>query len=283
MIKVADNKSSRVLIAGNTVWAEDVYQFIVSLCLDVDFIKELDSVAIDAVHYDFIAVFVEDTVKIKTDWINSVKEVLADEGLLTINIDGIGLDQIQRESSINVLGLNFSYPSSASPFMEVVCTDRNELARIEQLIEYGRCVLQKDPYVVNNGISARAYMLAAMTREAFYLVDNGYADINSIDRACRNDAGYYLPFTGNFLYMDLMGTAAYAMVMQELNGELSNVDRLPSWFVKSVEEGREGMESGEGFYTYQNGDFEKWQGLMNEFSKDIKEVITKYNQEYIES
>jgi len=119
-----------------------------------------------------------------------------------------------------------------------------------------------------------------MVREAFYLVQNRYASIEDIDRACRNDAGYYLPFAGNFRYMDLMGTYAYGLVMKDLNKELSTESIIPEFFKKIMEEGGKGMENKNGFYQYNEEEVKKWNKLFNSFSYKIKRIIEKYPFNY---
>lgn len=268
------------LILGNHCIADSLYEYVQDLQLDFDRIGSLkDSCSLDK--YDIISVFLEeDSLAVKSDFIKAVAAVNSDS-LITINIEAIDLIEIQNAANSNVLGLNFSYPVKASPFMEIVKTELNHDAQIKLLEYIGRNHLNLDPFVCEN-VSVRAYLLSAMAREALSLVDNGYANVESIDRACRNDAGYYLPFTGNFLYMDLMGTMAYSLVMKDLNPELAKDEKISNWLLEKVEKGNVGMKEGSGFYDYNAGDFEAWQEIMNEFSDDISQVITKYKKDYQE-
>src|SRR5690606_11021753 len=98
---------------------------------------------------------------------------------------------------------------------------------------------------------------------AICLVENGYASIERIDRACRNNAGFYLPFEGNFRYMDLMGTYAYGMVMKDLNPDLAKgadvSDNLASWLAR---------------YAASEANVRKI--AFQRFSKEIRSLILKY-------
>src|SRR5690554_2348762 len=167
---------------------------------------------------------------------------VADNTIIAINTDSIPLDQLQAVSRVpgRILGLNWTYPANKTYFAEIICnaTSSGELvAWLERRLgaDWG-----KDPYTVRSGFSVRARLFAAMVREAAYLVEHGYATVESVDRACRNDAGYYLPFVGNFRYMDLMGTYAYGKVMKDLNPDLSNATRLPQFIERLVEGGETG-------------------------------------------
>jgi 3-hydroxybutyryl-CoA dehydrogenase len=115
-----------------------------------------------------------------------------------------------------------------------------------------------------------------MVREAFYLLENGYVSVEDIDRACRNDAGYYLPFAGNCRYMDLMGTYIYGVVMRDLNPELSKDRQIPAFFREIVSKERLGMETKQGFYPYQEGEVEQWEEVFRKFSYQIRQIIAKY-------
>jgi len=229
---------------------------------------------------DIIFVFTKDDWEEKFNLLNSLKPFLKNGGIMSINLDSLDLLALQKETQLQLLGVNLNFPKQQSKFMEIITTDDNPEEQIQFIKEFGIQVLEKDPYVVSNGISARAYMLAAMTREAFYLVDNGYASIESVDRACRNDAGYYMPFTGNYLYMDLMGTMAYALVMKDLNPDLAKCLTLPEWFVEKVKQGKKGMKANEGLYAYEEGDYEKWEEVFQEFSTEINGLIQKNIQHY---
>lgn len=269
----------RLLVAGKPAIARDFYEQLNQECFDVDFI---DAPQTTGVIYDLIFVFTADDLADKCLWINKLLNSISPTGFIAINIDGVGLEEIQRCVHTEVVGVNFCYPVTASPFMEIIASAQNQAGYVDALFIWAKERLNKDPYIVWGGISARAYMLAAMAREAFYLVDKGYASTESIDRACRNDAGYYLPFTGNYLYMDLMGTVAYAMVMKDLNPELSNSQEVPTWFKNMVDQGEVGMKSLSGLYKYKEGDFEKWESIVREFSEEINQLIIKYKKEYAE-
>lgn len=275
------NKTSnlQIIVAGYSRIAQGLYDFLKQKSLSVTRI-DTHVESLSEQRADFIFLFTHEDPEDQVNWVESLKPFLKKDGLMSINIDAMNLADLQRESRLALLGLNLNYPNQGSLFMEIISTQENSEEQIQLLKEFGVHTLEKDPYVVNSGISARAYMLAAMTREAFYLVDNGYASIESVDRACRNDAGYYMPFAGNYLYMDLMGTVAYALVMKDLNPELCTCSALPSWFIHQVENGKTGMRANQGLYPYKKGDFEKWEAVLSDFSTEINGLIQKNNQQY---
>ncbi|MCT1530124.1 3-hydroxyacyl-CoA dehydrogenase family protein [Sphingobacterium daejeonense] len=274
---------SKILIVGENSISNQLFQKFEHNNIDVKGYRKLTEKIVE--DFDLVFIDSEDDIIIKLNQINFLNQFTKDNAIICLNIEAINLKIIQNNLNSyngNIFGVNFNHPFTPSKFMEIIITDVNQQTYLDKLLEVGKNVLDKDPYVVNQGISARAYMLAAMTREAFFLVDNGYANVESVDRACRNDAGYYMPFTGNFLYMDLMGTVAYALVMRDLNPELSKCQDLPNWFIEKVKMGKSGMKTLNGFYLYENGDLEKWELIISEFSKDVNKLIKKYDQKYLE-
>lgn len=277
MIVQANNHTLKYLVVGDIETAYNFHDSLLRKNLAVIILSPTSD--LDATQqYDVISIFLEDDLASKSSCLAGFRRLFPD-ALLTTAIDGIDLATLQEASGTDVLGLNLSYPVESSLFMEVIRTDKNTEDAVQTLLSIGKTSWGLDPYISHN-ISARNYMLAAMTREAFHLVDNGYATAESVDRACRNDAGYYMPFTGNFLYMDLMGTVAYALVMRDLNPELAKSKSLPTWFEQLPKEGKGGMQLGAGVYAYKEGDYVGWRQLMDEFSVDIVKLINKYRKNY---
>lgn len=196
---------------------------------------------------------------------------LGSEAIIAINTESISLGELQAGIAHpgRVLGLNWCYPADLTFFMEIVANAKSDPESIDRLITMGREVWGKDPYTVRGGFSTRARMMAAWAREAIYLVENGYASMESVDRACRNDAGYYLPFVGNFRYMDLMGTYAYGMVMKDLNPDLAKTSHIPNSLKDTL-------------VAYATSDSEIRKATFQRFSKEIRELILKYSHETLD-
>jgi 3-hydroxybutyryl-CoA dehydrogenase len=115
-----------------------------------------------------------------------------------------------------------------------------------------------------------------MYREAFYLVENGYASIEDIDRACRNSPGYWMTLVGLFRWMDLTGVPAYHTVMKDLFPTLNNQIQIPKLIDDVVKEGGKGILNGKGFYEYTPEEALMWKQTYEEFSYDIRRLAEKY-------
>lgn len=214
----------------------------------------------------------------KKSIIEKLEKNLSSTSVIAINTEMIPLSHLQKGClhPERIIGLNWVEPAHTTFFLELISNDVNDHQVVKKIKNHARKFWRKDPYVVTTDMGIRAKLLCGMAREAFYLVENGYASIEDIDRACRNDAGYYLPFAGNFRYMDLMGTYAYGLVMKDLNRELSNESEIPQFFKAIIDTGGKGMENGNGFYNYDEEDVKKWHKLFGAFSYKIMGIIEKY-------
>lgn len=116
----------------------------------------------------------------------------------------------------------------------------------------------------------------AMLREAFYLVENGYATVADVDRSVRNDMGWWITMAGLFRYMDLTGIPAYAAVMRGLLPELSNNTQIPKLMQDVVASGARGVSNAKGFYSYTAAQAKRWEKRFLEFCYEIRALAHKY-------
>jgi 3-hydroxybutyryl-CoA dehydrogenase len=239
----------------------------------------------EARHVGLAIVITEEDEVVKKNVVEQLETELSSDALIAINSESILLHELQKDGKhVNrIIGLNWALPAHTTNFLEIITNEWTCLKRLSALQEKARTCWEKDPYTVQCGYSVRARLMAAITREAFFLVDNGYASIEDVDRACRNDAGYYLPFAGNCRYMDLMGTHAYGLVMKDLYKELSQQDKVSDKLADLLADGKLGMEHGNGFYKYTKKAASQWEEKFRQFSFQIKEIIDKYPFNYLDN
>lgn len=230
--------------------------------------------------YQMVILLTPEDIKSKRDALKSIAPVVKEDTIVAINTESISLTDLSAGFAKpgQMIGLNWTEPAHTTFFLEIIHTDQS-LEAAQAVNDLAKKYWGKDPYLVkNNGIRGR--LIAAMAREASFLVDNDYATVDDIDRACRNDAGYYLPFCGNLRYMDLMGTYAYGMVMKDLNPDLSKDSELPGFMKTLIDNGAQGMQNRQGFYEYSEADVQKWNDTMAIFSYQIQDIIEKYPFNY---
>lgn len=176
-----------------------------------------------------------------------------------------------------LLGIHWAEPAHITRFMEVICGEDTDIKYAQKIVAlaegWGKepSLLRKD---IRGFITNR--IMYAMLREAFFLVDKGFATVEDIDRSLRNDLGYWITFAGPFRFMDLTGIPAYYTVMKDLFPELDNSATPPEFIEKLVASGAKGVSNASGFYPYTKESAEAWDQRFVEFSFDIRKLANKY-------
>ena len=108
------------------------------------------------------------------------------------------------------------------------------------------------------------------------LIEAGVATVEDVDRACRNNAGYWMTLVGVFRWMDLTGVPAYHTVMKELLPTLNNSTEIPRLIDDIVKAGGKGVANAHGFHSYTKEEAELWEETFREFSYEIRRLALKY-------
>ena len=240
-----------------------------------------DNIALMAGHDLVLESIVED-VAMKKKLFLDLENVLSSTAIIGTNTSAIPVTILQSgmRHPERLLGVHWGEPAHVLRFMEIICgkdSDVKYAEKVKQLAEgWGKepSVIKKD---IRGFITNR--LMYAMMREAFHLVKNGYATYEDIDRACRNDFGYWITFAGPFRFMDLTGIPAYLTVMKDLFPELDNSTLPPDFMQEIVQAGAKGVSNAQGFYPYTHESAEKWEKLFNEFTYEIRKLSEKYPQD----
>lgn len=208
-----------------------------------------------------------------------IEKHVADDAIITSNTSAIPISILQKNTKIpsRLLGLHWAEPSHTTRFLEIICGDQSDVKYAEWLYELSS-FWGKEPTLVRKDI--RGFignrLMYAMYREAFNLVENGYASVEDVDRACRNNTGYWMTLAGVFRWMDLTGVAAYHNVMKDLFPTLSNKTEVPRLIDDIVKAGGKGVSDAHGFYDYTPKEARLWKETFEEFSYEIRRLALKY-------
>ncbi|MGC2250537.1 MAG: 3-hydroxyacyl-CoA dehydrogenase family protein [Acidobacteriaceae bacterium] len=225
---------------------------------------------------------VESTVEdltVKREVIAKVEEVVSSSTLIGSNTSAIPVTELQRNAihPERIIGLHWAEPANVTRFMEIICGDKTSLKTARRAEDLARrwgkepSVLRKD---IRGFITNR--IMYAMLREAFYLVESGFATVADVDRSLRNDLGYWITFAGPFRFMDLTGIPAYASVMKDLLPELSCAMQVPDLMRKIVKSGARGVSNAKGFYRYTPQQAKHWEELFVQFSYQIRRLAGEF-------
>ncbi len=216
---------------------------------------------------------------IKKTVFEKIESVIRPDALLTSNTSAIPISILQKQTKYpeRFFGLHWAEPSHTTRFLEVICGEQSDVSRGEYLYELSHR-WGKEPTLVRKDIRGfiTNRLMYAMYREAFYLVENGYATVEDVDRACRNNPGYWMTLVGVFRWMDLTGVQAYHAVMKDLFPTLNNSTELPKLIDDIVKAGGKGVANAQGFHSYTPEEARLWEETFKEFSYEIRKLALKY-------
>lgn len=215
-----------------------------------------------------------------------LETVLSSTAIIGSNTSAIPVTVLQSglQHPERVLGIHWAEPAHITRFMEVICGKDSQLEYAYKMVELAES-WGKEPSLLKKDIRGfiTNRIMYAMLREAFYLVENGYATMEDVDRSLRNDLGYWITFAGPFRFMDLTGIPAYLTVMKDLFPELSNATEAPVFMEDLVSAGAKGVSNAQGFYSYTPESAERWEEKFIEFSYDVRKLAKKYSSSSIEN
>ncbi|RAJ97409.1 3-hydroxybutyryl-CoA dehydrogenase [Larkinella arboricola] len=216
---------------------------------------------------------------IKKQVYQKIEAAVSPQTVITSNTSAIPISVLQQQTARpeRFLGLHWAEPSHTTRFLEIICGDASDQRLAEWLYELSHH-WGKEPTLVRKDIRGfiTNRLMYALYREAFYLVENGYASIDDVDRACRNNAGYWMTLVGIFRWMDLTGVPAYHAVMKDLFPTLNTSTEVPKLIDDLVKSGGKGVQNAHGFYDYTPEEAHLWRETFEEFSYEIRRLALKY-------
>ena len=220
-----------------------------------------------------------ESIDIKKSVYTKIESVISPNALLASNTSAIPISILQKETlhPERFFGLHWAEPSHTTRFLEIICGELSNIELGEKLYDLSHR-WGKEPTLVRKDIRGfiTNRLMYALYREACYLVENGYATVEDVDRACRNNAGYWMTLVGAFRWMDLTGVPAYHTVMKDLLPTLSNATEIPKLIDDIVKAGGKGVANGKGFYNYTEEEAKLWEETFNDFSYEIRKLALKY-------
>jgi 3-hydroxyacyl-CoA dehydrogenase len=222
---------------------------------------------------------------VKREVLRKIEEAVSPQCIIGTNTSGLPVTVLQEgmQHPERIVGIHWAEPAHTTRFMEIICGKDTLPSYAEMAAALSRR-WGKEPSIVKRDI--RGFItnrcFYALLREAFYLVESGYATIADVDRSLRNDLGYWITFAGPFRFMDLTGIPAYAAVMKDLFPELSCTKQVPDLISEVVKSGARGVSNAQGFYRYTPEEARRWEKLFMKFSYEIRALAQKYPEGMLE-
>lgn len=218
-------------------------------------------------------------ISVKKSVYDKIEPHIDTDAYLTSNTSAIPITSLQKltRHPERFFGLHWAEPSHTTRFLEIICGDESDEKGGEYLYELSH-QWGKEPILVRKDIPGfiTNRLMYAMYREAIYLVENGYATVEDVDRSCRNNAGYFMTLVGVFRWMDLTGVKAYHTVMKNLLPTLHNGTEVPKLIDDIVRSGGNGTSNANGFHEYTPEEAAEWEKIFTEFTYKIRELALQY-------
>lgn len=229
---------------------------------------------------DMVIESVIEDMEVKQSLFDEIEAVVRPEVPIASNTSSLPISRLQdgRKHPERFMGMHWAEPSHATRFMELIRGEQTSNAVFEQVAALARrfgkepALVQKDvPAFIVNRIGY------AMYREAVNILEMGVADVETIDRSCRNALGLWATLCGPFRWMDLTGgPASYARAIAGVLPSLSNSAELPHILQEMINNDAAGVTNGHGFYEYTENDREQWEQRFREHAWKVREMQEQY-------
>ncbi len=227
----------------------------------------------------FVIESVDEDLRLKQQVFGRLEPALDPAAVIASNTSSIPITLLQkgRANPERLIGMHWGEPAEIMRYLEIIPGKHTSPRTVRRTRRLGELcgkrptVLQRD---IRGFISNR--LMYAMMREAFYLLESGVADMQTIDDSFRNDIGWWAALAGPFRWMDLTGIPAYAAVMEGLLPQLANTKSVPRAMRETVSSGARGVSNRRGFYRYTRKSAGEWDRAWTDFTYEMRALVEKY-------
>lgn len=176
------------------------------------------------------------------------------DAILASNTSSLNIYEFLEVSNRNRLVItHFFVPAYVMPLVEIVRgpeTSDETVAAVKELMSS----TGKNPAVVDKVIPGFIMnrLTFAIFREAAYMVSQGWCRPEDVDAAVVSTHGPRYAFEGPFGLVDFAGVDTYEKIAEYLLPELCSDGAVPPVLKSLYDQGKLGVKTGEGFYTYED-------------------------------
>jgi 3-hydroxybutyryl-CoA dehydrogenase len=202
---------------------------------------------------DLVIEAVPERLDLKLSIFKQVSDLVRADTLIATNTSSISITKLAAsvDNPSRFLGLHFFNPPPLMPLLEVVHGEATSQKSLDAALELSKR-MGKEPIVVRDSPGfASSRLGVAIGLEAIRMVEEGVASAADIDKAM--ELGYRFPM-GPLKLTDLIGIDVRLDIASYLDANLEG-DRftVPDLMRKMVAEGKHGKKTGQGFYTWVDG------------------------------
>ena len=217
--------------------------------------------------------------EVKSKVFRKVNSVVKPDTVIASNTSAIPISILQRLVSHpeRFIGIHWAEPAYLTRFLEITSGDQTSADTAAWVFALAQR-WGKEPTLLKKDIRGflTNRLMYAVYREALFLVENGQATLEDVDKAFRYDAGSWMTFMGIFRRMDFLGLRNYVEIFDTVFPSLSNADNIPSMMQQLVDVQARGTKNCKGLYAYTDEEARKWDEAFVSFSDDIFQLAALY-------
>jgi len=218
---------------------------------------------------DFVAECVFEDMKLKQNMFAQLEDKCREDVIFATNTSVMSITEISAKikHKQRLVGTHYWNPAHLIPLVEVVKSDytSDEVAQatLELLERAGKVAVlcKKDvPGFIGNR------MQHALWREALWILENGVADADTIDKTVRYSFGLRLPQLGPMENIDMVGADLAVNVHSYLFNHLDNSTKASPTLEKLKSQGKLGFKTGgDGLQQWTPEQIERSKSNLNEY------------------
>lgn len=202
---------------------------------------------------DLIIESLAENLELKQDIFKQLDEICSPKVILATNTSGLSPTAIAKDTKYpeRVVVAHFWNPPQLIPLVEVVPGEKTSQETVEKTMEWVEFIGKKAVKMEKECLGFIGNRLQmALLREALYIVEQGYAKPEEVDKAIEYGHGRRLSTTGPLCSADLGGLDIFYNISTYLLKDLCNSTESSKLLKDKVDNGQLGSKSGEGFYNW---------------------------------
>ncbi|MBJ7379481.1 MAG: NAD-binding protein [Polynucleobacter sp.] len=227
---------------------------------------------------DLVIECVPERLDIKQALFSELEKLANPETVLSSNSSSFPISAIAEglKTSQRMIGLHFFMPAHLVPCVEVVY-GKETLPEVADGLSQLMTACGMVPVIVKKDLPGflANRLQHALSREAFYLVDQGIASLEDIDKAVRFGFGFRYLAAGPVLQRDHAGLDIHSAAGASIYPSLNNSPEIANCLKQRAEQGKFGMKAGEGFFPWNPDTIEAERKRYNAILMASLEIIRK--------
>jgi len=227
-----------------------------------------------------IETIVED-MAVKKEFYSYISDVAPEDCVIVTNTSGLSISEMASvlKNPERFAGMHWINPPHIVPLIEIIKGEHTNDETVETVKDV--CLgIHKKPVVAKKECAGFILnrLQFAVLREAAYIVENGWADVEDVDDVVKYGLGMRYACIGPFRVADIGGLDTFNRIASYLPADLSAQDSIPLLKDMVENKGAMGVKNAKGFYDYSDG---KDKEAIAERDEMFIKIINGFYKDYL--